>query len=303
MASVASNHQPMAATWYLIHHVVLPPKLPQDDDYHADYERHLVESALNALHALQNSVNNPEAKNVVASGIMSLEYLRKSRDEHGNVSEQQLKEVFRKIAFDGTHSSFPLEIKAQNAGLIIRRSGQDVMFESFELSPFNYAAMSSEGRLIRAFPGSASRISLAIMQNEEFRDSLARTIARMTTQAAAGTQPRVCKDGQMVEEERDTTHPMMVTDWLMNYIASLGGTATSKQISKKTREEVLWNNCRLPWRRSPLWLLIRVSLQLLFTPEETLDTFPNGLYKAFMAQQICQILHMVRPTIPVCYHA
>jgi hypothetical protein len=78
------------------------------------------------------------------------------------------------------------------------------------------------------------------MQNEDFRNSLARTIARMTTQAAAeGTQPRVYKDGQMVEEERETTHPMMVTDWLMNYIASLSGTATPKQISKKTREEVL----------------------------------------------------------------
>lgn len=177
MASVAGNHQPIAATWYLIHHVVLPPKLPQDDDYHADYERHLVKSALNALHALQNNVQGSEAKHVIASGIMSLEYLRKSRDEHGNVSEQQLKEVFRKIAFDRTHSSFPLEIKAQNAGLIIRRSGQDVMFESFELSPLNHAAMSSEGRLIRAFPDSATKISVAIMQNEDFRNSLARTIA------------------------------------------------------------------------------------------------------------------------------
>lgn len=234
---------------------------------------------------------------------MSLEYLRKSRDEHGNLSEQQLKEVFRRMAFDRTHSSFPLEIEAQNSGLIIRRSGQDVMYESFELSPLNHAAMSSEGRLIRTFPGSASKISVAIMQNEDFRNLLAQTIARMTTQAAAGAQSRVCKDGQMVEEERGTTRPMMVTDWLMNYIASLGGTATSKQISKKTREEVLWNNCRLPWRRSPLWLLICVSLQLLFTPEETLDTFPNGHYKAFMAQQVCQILHMVRSTIPVWYNA
>jgi hypothetical protein len=299
MTSVTGDHQPIAATRYLIHHVVLPPKLPQDDDYQANHERHLVESALNALHALQDKVQGLEAKDVVASGIMSLEYLRKSRDEHGNLSERQLTEVFRNIAFDGTDLSLPLEIKAQNAGLVIRRSGQDVIFESFELSPINHAAMSSEGRLTRAFPGSASKISVATMQNEDFRNSLARTIARMTTQAAEGTQPRVCKDGQMVEEERDTAHPMMVTDWLMNYIASLGGTATPKQISKKTREEVLWNNCRLPWRRSPLWLLIRVSLQLLFTPEEALTTFPNGLYKAFMAQQICQILHMVRSAIPV----
>jgi hypothetical protein len=268
MTSVTGDHQPIAATRYLIHHVVLPPKLPQDDDYQANHERHLVESALNALHALQDKVQGLEAKDVVASGIMSLEYLRKSRDEHGNLSERQLTEVFRNIAFDGTDLSLPLEIKAQNAGLVIRRSGQDVIFESFELSPINHAAMSSEGRLTRAFPGSASKISVATMQNEDFRNSLARTIARMTTQAAEGTQPRVCKDGQMVEEERDTAHPMM-------------------------------NNCRLPWRRSPLWLLIRVSLQLLFTPEEALTTFPNGLYKAFMAQQICQILHMVRSAIPV----
>lgn len=55
MASVVGDHQPIAATRYLIHHVVLLSKLPQDDDYNAKYERCLVESALDALHTLQNS--------------------------------------------------------------------------------------------------------------------------------------------------------------------------------------------------------------------------------------------------------
>jgi hypothetical protein len=52
MASLLGDHQPVAATRYLINHVVLPPKLSQDDDYYQNHERHLVEFALNTLHAL-----------------------------------------------------------------------------------------------------------------------------------------------------------------------------------------------------------------------------------------------------------
>jgi hypothetical protein len=39
----------------------------------------------------------------------------------------------------------PLEIKAQNAALIISRSKDSVIFESFELSPFKKAAMGAVG--------------------------------------------------------------------------------------------------------------------------------------------------------------
>lgn len=62
-------------------------------------------------------------------------------------------------------------------------------------------------------------------------------------------------------EIRDTTNPGLVTEMLMAILASLGQPVVCKQIQKRTRDDVLWNRCLLPRRRSPLWLGIRVALQ------------------------------------------
>lgn len=278
------------ATLHLIHHVVLPPNMPQEDDSDARYDRCLLETVIRALQVLRESVQDCNAKSVVSSGISSIKNLHDSRDINGNVSEHQLREVFQKLAFATTNESVPLEIKAQNAGLLVSRCNQTITLGLFELSPVNKAAMSSMGRLVRTFPSTASEIPAILMQDTAFRESVAYTVAKMTTQAAPGTQPHVRKNGAAIDEDRDTTHPKMVTDWLMNYVAALGQSTSAIRISKNTREEVLWSNCKHPWRRSPLWLLVRVTLQLFFTRQEETEQPLNGLYKAFVAQLLSQVL-------------
>lgn len=166
--------------------------------------------------------------------------------------------MLQRLASSDVGRSVPLEIKVQNAGLLISRHGPDIVFESLELSPVNKVAMSTIGRLVRTFPGSASKVPATVLQIDSLRNSLAHTIAKMTTQSAQGTQPRLKKDGQWIEEERDTTDPLMVTNWLMNYIARLGETASPQRISKNTHEEILWSDCKDPWRRSPLPLHVFV---------------------------------------------
>ncbi|KAF9695348.1 hypothetical protein EKO04_006312 [Ascochyta lentis] len=273
MATADGRWLSVDATLYLIHHVVLPPQLPQENDFDAHYDRCLLETIICALQALRESVKDCNAKSVVSTGITSIKNLHDSRDIHGNVSEYQLREVFQKLAFATTKELVPLEIKAQNAGLLV-----------------NNATMGSMGRLVRTFPGTASEIPAILMQDAAFRESLAYTIAKMTTQAAPGTQPHVRKNGVTIDEERDTTHPMLVTDWLMKYTAALGESTSAIRISKNTREEVLWSNCKHPWRHSPLWLLVRVTLQLLFTRQEETEQPLNGLYKAFVDQLLSQVL-------------
>ncbi|EAT85618.2 hypothetical protein SNOG_06967 [Parastagonospora nodorum SN15] len=275
---------------YLIHHVVLPPQLPQKDDYTSAHERCLIDTAIYALQDLRDHVKEQDIQAIVTSAVTAMANLRDSQDEDGNVSELQLQEVLLQLATGTRDEQVPLEIKAQNAGLLISRRGELVVFESFELSPTNNAAMSTVGRLVRTFPGSASRVQVSIMQDKDFRESLAYTIAKMTTQTAPGMQPQVRKMGQNIDEDRDTTDPAMVSDWLMNYIAALGGFTDTVSITKNTRDEVLWRNCRHPWRRSPLWLLIRVTLQLLFTRASSNTRPLHGLYKVFMAQLLLRIL-------------
>ncbi|KAH7388677.1 hypothetical protein BKA66DRAFT_569000 [Pyrenochaeta sp. MPI-SDFR-AT-0127] len=275
------------ATAYLYHHVVLPPKLPQADDHDVAHEQHLLEFVTYALSDLKNILRD-EHHETVTSAIATIEYLRTSRDSHGNVSEAQLLKIFTGFIASETEAVVPLEIKAQNAGILMSRCTNNITFEFFELSPTNEAAMRL-GRLTRTFPGYAARIPVSKM-SLELQKSLAGTIAKMTTQTAPGFQPQVRKNGRMMDEERDTTHPGLVTDFLMNMISALGETTDVKRIMKNTREETLWSDCLQPWRRSPLWLLVRVSLQLQFARKGT-DTRPHDeLYKAFMLLMLSRML-------------
>lgn len=277
---------------YLYHHVVLPPELPQRDDSDAAHERSLFTMVIQALEYMTDIVEESNI-HTVTSAIAMMENLRNSRDTHGNVSEVQLAILLRDLTAGETNGPVPLEIKAQNAGILISRHAEHVMFEFFELSPNNEAAIRS-ARLTRTFPSYGSRIAVDKMMDLSLQKSISGTITKMVTQSAPGFQPQARKNGKNEDEYRDTTAPGLVTDFLMNVITALGETTDTKCIMKATREDVLWNNAKQPWRRSPLWLLVRVSLQLWFTRNATNSASSDDLYKAFMICMLSQLLDSVR---------
>ncbi|KAF9695776.1 hypothetical protein EKO04_006190 [Ascochyta lentis] len=276
------------ATSYLVHHIALPPKLPQADDYDAKHERCLLSTTLEALRSLKSSVTS-QHEAVVTYAIETIENLMNSQDDFGNVSEVQLQKLLNQLVDSNHMSTIPLQVKAQNAGILISRKDSHVTFEFFELAPDNKNAMLS-GRLVRTFPGFAATISVSKLQEAGLIGMLANTISKMSTQAAPGFQPQARKAGQGHDEERDTTHPGMVTDHLLNVIAALGTTTDAVQITKHTREEVLWDNAYKPWRRSTMWLMVRVTLQLLFTRQGLDSSVGDGLYKTFTANMLACIL-------------
>ncbi|CAA9965774.1 hypothetical protein PTMSG1_09133 [Pyrenophora teres f. maculata] len=280
------------ATAYLYHHVVLPPQLPQKDDHDAAHERSLFEVVIHALVDLKEKVKSGH-KNTITSAIATVENLRDSRVTHGYVSEIQLQELLLKLMRCETDGAVPLEIKAQNADILVSGCAESLIFEFFELSPTIQAA-TQEGPLTRTFPDYASSVPIVKAANSDLRSSIAGTIAKMATQKAPGFQPQVRKDGTMIDEDRDTTHPGLVTDFLMNMIAALGETTHVKRIAKHTHEEILWNDVLNPWLRSPLWLLPRVSLQLLFVLQGKKTRSSSNLYKAFMLYMLARLLDSVR---------
>jgi len=48
------------ATLYLIHHVVLPPKLPQANDYKVEYEHALLDTTVETLQTFGEAVRKEE---------------------------------------------------------------------------------------------------------------------------------------------------------------------------------------------------------------------------------------------------
>jgi hypothetical protein len=277
---------------YLVHHTVLPPSIPQKDDVCPSYESTLLKTTISYLRKFQSILarQQPDSAKQVGTVASMIDNLSSSRDDYGNVNESHLAKLLHGLTLTPS-TTIPLEIKAQNAALIISRQGDYVIFEAFELAPPNNQVMLTKGRLTRSFPTVACRLPVGKLGEEGLIEALAHSIAKMSSQAAPGLQPRVWKAGQEHIEDRDTTHPGMITDYLMAVVTALGTRMDLLHdgLWKNTREEVLWSNARQPWRRSPLWLLVRVAMQLQFSRSDT-----ESLYKPYMVFFFSQILCLAK---------
>jgi len=264
---------------FAINHVFLPPKLPQSDD--SGNEKVLFAINIDALVAFRQIVSDATAQEASERAIVTLAASEAVHSPQG-ISETPLREGLIKLK-----SSLMLHVKEQNAGLIISKIGNQTTFEQFELSPKNASVFESAGRLIRTFPASAISISNDELKFEAVH-MIAQTVAKLSTQAAPGMQPQSSKTGQTHDESRDTTHPGMISEYFMSLLLPLGTSINVSAITKRMREEVLWSNAKLPFRRSPLWLLIRVTLQLIFSR----ITFSSDLYKLFVTFLMSRILRL-----------
>lgn len=195
--------------------------------------------------------------------------------------------------FPNTGTSVPLHLVAQNAGVILTKSPSGISFEAFELSPRNKDVVSTEGRLQRDFPGPALSIPTFTFDNPQFQSTFAATLSTMSFQKAVGMTPKVRKSGNEVEENRDTTHPGLVTELLVSFLSPLSTPINAQRICKFTREEVMWEKALLPWRRSPLWLLLRVTIQLKLASCHANTASPElgtRTYKLFILHILATVL-------------
>jgi hypothetical protein len=165
--------------------------------------------------------------------------LAQNRDSQGHVREASLLVNLEKMAKGTTDSTISLYIRTQNASLLISRRGHNIVFEAFELSPTNEPTMNCQSRLKRVFSGFASQVSVARIQEMDFRRSIASTLTKMSLQGARDLQP---------QNRANTTDPRLVTDYLMSVIATAGRSVSVGHITKHTRDEVLSKNAHLPWR-------------------------------------------------------
>ena len=100
------------------------------------------------------------------------------------------------------------------------------------------------------------------------------------------------KAGSKTGETRESVHPGLVTEMLMSMLAPLGHSVQVRQVRKRTRDDVLWKKVDLPWRRSALWLSVRVALQMALvsiTPSQVSRT----AYKNFMIFFMTKIASLV----------
>ena len=282
---------------FLINHVFLPPKLPQKDDSQRGFGHVLMDVMIDALQDLLKF--SGERRSEIGVLIDMVFNAKKVHDAvNDDLLEIELRQALGKIAEQGmlqcdtlsenlqliviTGGYLPLYVRAQNAGVLVSRTGDCFRFEIFELSPLNEAVMTTKGRLRRFFPARSTGVHLEKARTLDFQTAVAQILALMSHQAVAGMQPQVRKAGEMLDEDRDTTHPGMVTEFFDGFLTSNGMPLGLVVVGKNTREDVLWSDAKSPWRRSALWLLLRVSLHLCCGKLTKSSQEGDKLYKQVM---------------------
>ena len=287
---------------FIINHVILPRQLPPSQEQ----DRHALEDAL--LQFLRSTAEQyctvcpaeslVHWKRILGTLTQWSAYLR-----HGLFSSSVLSSQI-----DAMQPSdlLALDFSGHNAALIIRRVEEGFVFEDFEPLADNKSVMACKGSLIRRFPSRSIIVSKTIMCDVDFRHELVNLICRLQEETFLSAQATVKKAGVKLHEPRELPSSELVSQLLMSIVAASGKAYETVQIKMRTRDTVEWRNAYLPWRRSSLWQVIKVTIRLSLALALGAEAGFNQ-YKSFMLvlnQSICRqavetnqspsTLHMIR---------
>ena len=181
-----------------------------------------------------------------------------------------------------------LHVHAQNTGLLLNKIEDEIVFACFEASPTASSVLGAHGRLTRVFPARAFAVGSKTCGDAAFQKELATSLSQLQMERLEMAMPNSSKAGAKVIEERDTAHPKLVTEMLMNLLAAYGVPKESRCVSKHTRDEVSWSDAKLPWRRSPFWLCMRVAIQIALADADPMLS-EHTEYKNFMLFVVIRI--------------
>jgi hypothetical protein len=153
-----------------------------------------------------------------------------------------------------------MHIRAQNAAVVVRKLISAVRLEIFEVLPPASIVMSTNGKLLCSYPGPAIKVSTELFARKSFLGELASFLTQMDVDVLDSSATTV-KAASTVREVRESAHPKYISELLVGILRGFGQPAVVDRITKRIGDEVLWKNAYKPWRRSALWLVIRVALQ------------------------------------------
>lgn len=122
-----------------------------------------------------------------------------------------------------------------------------------------------------------------------FQENMASFLEKTSLEVVDEFTAKSRKAGVVVSESRDTTDPALITNFLMTLLEVTGGLADTPLLRKRIKDDVCWDNAELPWRRSPFWLVLRVSVQRLLYLEFG-EEKGRVHYKLLMCALLAQLL-------------
>ncbi|KZV61296.1 hypothetical protein PENSPDRAFT_693529 [Peniophora sp. CONT] len=268
---MGDSKQPSVLGW-LVSHVFLPPQLPQQAQSDVD-ERN---TSLELLRLLIESVDKYRENVPLAEKgqwqIVERMLTRMREFVEAPMTAEGLLGVLQDMTLGDV---LPLHIRAQNAVVVVRKEAEGSIFAVHEASPTNEAVYATTGKLLITFPGPAVHLPTAVATNTSFLTNLSLFLSHMDVDALDALG-QTKKAESIVTETRNTADPRYITQLLLGILHGCEGASNAdiRRHRKRVAEEVMYHSALNPWRRLPLWLIIRSTLQT------TLST--NNDYKAYM---------------------
>lgn len=162
-----------------------------------------------------------------------------------------------------------------------------VTLEAFEASPSSEAVLAAEGALLWDFPGRA--VEIPYNEFVKASDSLALFLDQANSQTLSDLTARASKARVSVVEARDTADPALITQMLLPLFEAVGSTADIDRFRKRIRDDVSHDRAEFPWRRSSLWLILRVATQRQLSLSQGQED-GRACYKFLMCTLFAQFL-------------
>ncbi|KAF3121032.1 hypothetical protein TWF594_003462 [Orbilia oligospora] len=259
---------------FIINHVILLPRVPQEEE--SDMRSKNFE-LLDFLAGVAREYTSCSSDSPASFKAKKLLELTARIHEHAAEFPLRLRDTILHLE-EG--DSFVLHVFMQNAGIIFRRLEDSLQMEVFEASPVPEDVIGCRGRLKCGFPGPATIIPWEVAKNPAFLRELGSFLHHMDIQQL-DTLSKSQKGGNGFSEARDAANPRYIIELFTGMMRGIGKEIVPHSIWKNLRDEVNWKSALNPWRRSGLWLVVRVALQIALGYDE---------YKCFLLETVRVIL-------------
>ncbi|KAK7027539.1 hypothetical protein VNI00_015173 [Paramarasmius palmivorus] len=272
---------------YTINHIFLPYKLPQESDSAGEKDHIISKIVFDAIKAFRGQLQTDETLKWAAVIQMVRTFRDTQKLDTINASDV-------KGAFNDFHTGriFALYVRAQNAGVILRRpSSEHFTFEAFEVSPPSADVINTTGRLICSYPGPAVQFGSAVFESSDFKNELANFLVQMNNESFVedSEEDRSRRTSSGVEIG-DTPDPKYITSLLTGILRGLeeGEPADVERITKHVRDEAICRGKEAPWRRSGAWHVLKIAIQTTLMQHDPSHVW----YKSFMAYLHAFVLNL-----------
>ncbi|CAF4113732.1 unnamed protein product [Rotaria sp. Silwood2] len=204
------------------------------------------------------------------------------------ISVSNLQSIIEQVPAGGF---LPIYFHAQNAAILIEIDDNNInqpLISSWQVLLSNDTIVSSIQPHLSCFPMTTYRLSdrsylTSTVHCELLTDFLKNTIE----------YPKSYKASREVTEIRDVPVSHYVCQWWIQRFPGItieNSSHTLVQFNKKHRDQVRWNNGHLPFRRSGLWMTIKVVFQTILT--KRLGNIGTTVYKLLITHFLTYMIYM-----------